>query len=157
MALPPPEPFKDGQLVPPEFAGLKIIFRAAGPLLLALAGTAPVIAAARAVRAAKPIDPYVAAGAAAGFLVLPVAFTVAWVRFREPARVVEELPRRGPEGGGRTSKGTESDGAATMSPTHKAKPSAPKAASRRRRHPHPHPPRRRGRKRVPPPRWRRSA
>ena len=87
VALPPPEPFKDGQLVPPEFAGLKIIFRAAGPLLLALAGTAPVIAAARAVRAAKPIDPYVAAGAAAGFLVLPIAFTVAWVRFREPARV----------------------------------------------------------------------
>ncbi len=86
VALPPPEPFKDGQLVPPEFAGLKIIFRAAGPLLLALAGTAPVIAAARAVRAAKPIDPYLAAGAAAGFLVLPVAFTVAWVRFREPAR-----------------------------------------------------------------------
>jgi hypothetical protein len=39
------------------------------------------------VRAAKPIDPYIAAGAAAGFLVLPIAFTVAWVRFREPARV----------------------------------------------------------------------
>jgi hypothetical protein len=79
-----PEPFKDGQLLPPEVAGMKLAFRTAWPLLVALAGTLPVVAARRAhVDGNSPIPPAIQAGIGA---LLVAAFTVAWLRFREPAK-----------------------------------------------------------------------
>jgi hypothetical protein len=79
-----PEPFKDGQLLPPEVAGMKLAFRTAWPLLVALAGTLPVVTARRAhVNGNSPIPPAVQAGIAA---LLVAALTVAWLRFREPAK-----------------------------------------------------------------------
>jgi len=86
VTLPPPEPFKDGQLLPPEVAGMKIMVRAAWPFVMALLGTAPVVSAVAAARAHPPADPLAFAGLAAVFCMLPPALTVAWVRFREPAR-----------------------------------------------------------------------
>jgi hypothetical protein len=78
-----PEPFKDGQLLPPEVAGMKIALRTAWPLIVALAGCLPVVAARRAhVDANSPIPAAAQAGVAA---LLVAGFTVAWVRFREPA------------------------------------------------------------------------
>jgi hypothetical protein len=86
VALAPPEPFKDGQLLPPEVAGMKIVVRAAWPLIVSMIGTAPVIAAAKAARAKPPAPPHALAATAAVFTLLPIAFTVAWLRFREPAK-----------------------------------------------------------------------
>jgi hypothetical protein len=80
-----PEPFKDGQLLPPEVAGMKIALRTAWPLIVALAGCLPVVAARRAhVNGNSPIPAAAQAGVAA---LLVAGFTVAWVRFREPAHV----------------------------------------------------------------------
>ncbi len=79
-----PEPFKDGQLLPPEVAGMKLALRTVWPLLVALAGTLPVVVARRAhVNGDSPIPAAVQAGIGA---LLVAAFTVAWLRFREPAR-----------------------------------------------------------------------
>jgi hypothetical protein len=79
-----PEPFKDGQLLPPEVAGMKLALRTVWPLLVALAGTLPVVAARRAlVNGNSPIPAAIQASVAA---LLVAAFTVAWLRFREPAR-----------------------------------------------------------------------
>ena len=86
VALAPPEPFKDGQLLPPEVAGVKIVVRAAWPLIVSLLGTAPVIAASKASKATPPAPPHALAATAAVFTLLPIAFTVAWLRFREPAK-----------------------------------------------------------------------
>ena len=42
-----PEPSKDGALLPPEVAGMKIFFRSAWPLILAVIGSLPVLVAHR--------------------------------------------------------------------------------------------------------------
>src|SRR5262249_60236998 len=61
-----PEPFKDGQLLPPEVAGMKLALRTVWPLLVALAGTLPVVAARRAhVNGNSPIPAAIQAGAGA--------------------------------------------------------------------------------------------
>jgi len=79
-----PEPFKDGQLLPPEVAGMKLAFRTAWPLIVALIGTLPIVTARRAFsNGNSPIPAAAQAGVAA---LLVAAFTVAWLRFREPAK-----------------------------------------------------------------------
>jgi hypothetical protein len=83
-AMGAPEPFKDGQLLPPEVAGMKLALRTAWPLIVALIGTLPVVAARRAhVNGSSPIPPAAQAGVAA---LLVAGLTVAWLRFREPAK-----------------------------------------------------------------------
>ena len=83
-AMGAPDPFKDGQLLPPEVAGMKLAFRTAWPLIVAIIGTLPVVAARRAnVNGSPPVP--VAAQAAVGAL-LVAGFIGAWLRYREPAR-----------------------------------------------------------------------
>jgi hypothetical protein len=83
-AMGAPEPFKDGQLMPPEFAGMKLAFRTAWPMIVAIIGTLPVVAARRAhTNGMSPIPAAAQAGVAA---LLVAAMTVAWLRFREPAK-----------------------------------------------------------------------
>jgi hypothetical protein len=83
-AMSAPDPFKDGQLLPPEVAGMKLAFRTAWPLIVALIGTLPVVAARRAfVNGNEPVP---AAAQAAVAALLVAGFTTAWLRFREPAR-----------------------------------------------------------------------
>jgi hypothetical protein len=83
-AMGAPEPFKDGQLLPPEVAGMKLAFRTAWPLIVALIGTLPVVAARRAfTNGGAPVQAAAQAGVAA---LLVAGMTVAWLRFREPAR-----------------------------------------------------------------------
>jgi hypothetical protein len=83
-AMSAPDPFKDGQLLPPEVAGMKLAFRTAWPLIVALIGTLPVVAARRA--HVNGVDPVPAAIQAAIGALLVAGFTTAWLRFREPAR-----------------------------------------------------------------------
>jgi hypothetical protein len=80
-----PEPFKDGQLLPPEMAGMKVAARTAWPLIVAVIGSLPVLAAQRADLDGN--DGLLAAAQAAIAAMIVVAGTVAWVRFREPAKV----------------------------------------------------------------------
>jgi len=83
-AMSAPDPFKDGQLLPPEVAGMKLAFRTAWPLIVAIIGTLPVVAARRAFTTGnEPVPAAVQAGIAA---LLVAGFTAAWLRFREPAR-----------------------------------------------------------------------
>ena len=44
--VPAPDPFKDGQLLPPEVAGMKLVFRTAWPVVVCIIGTLPVLGAA---------------------------------------------------------------------------------------------------------------
>jgi hypothetical protein len=83
-AMSAPDPFKDGQLLPPEVAGMKLAFRTAWPLIVAIIGTLPVVAARRA--HVNGSDPVPAAVQAAIGALLVAGFTAAWLRFREPAR-----------------------------------------------------------------------
>jgi hypothetical protein len=68
-------------LMPPEVAGMRVVARAVWPLLLATAGTLPVLAA----RAASSSGDQAATGAASAGLavVLGFAVVVAWVRRRD--------------------------------------------------------------------------
>jgi hypothetical protein len=79
-----PEPMQDGQLLPPEVAGMRIAFRTAWPLILSVIGTLPVVAAARA--ASNDGSPVASAAQAAFLPLLVIALTAAWIRFREPAK-----------------------------------------------------------------------
>ena len=65
-------------------AGMKLAFRTAWPLIVALIGTLPIVTSRRAfTNGNSPIPAAVQAGVGA---LLVAAFTVAWLRFREPAR-----------------------------------------------------------------------
>jgi hypothetical protein len=79
-----PEPSQDGQLLPPEVAGMKIAFRTAWPMIVALVGTLPVLLAR--VVANRDGQPIAAATQAVLLALFVIAMTVAWVRFREPAK-----------------------------------------------------------------------
>ena len=78
-----PQPAKDGQILPPEVAGMKIAFRTAFPVILSVLGVLPVLIGYRVYDSGDA--PIAAAATVAAFLSIPVALTVAWVRFREPA------------------------------------------------------------------------
>jgi len=79
-----PDPMKDGQLLPPEVAGMRVAMRAAWPLIVAVAGSLPVLAARASNNAGQ--SPYQGAVAAVCGVTLLVLMVVAWVRFRERAR-----------------------------------------------------------------------
>lgn len=83
-AMGAPDPFKDGQLLPPEVAGMKLAFRTAWPLIVAIIGTLPVVAARRANTTGNPPLPVAAQAGIAALLV--ACFIGAWLKFREPAR-----------------------------------------------------------------------
>jgi hypothetical protein len=72
------------QLLPPEVAGMRLMLRTVWPIVVCAVGTLPVLTARAA--ANKGVSP--AAGAAQGGIAaaLVIAGTVAWVRYREPAR-----------------------------------------------------------------------
>ncbi len=72
------------EILPPEVAGMRVVVRAVWPLVVAVVGTLPVLAA----RAALDADASeVAAALQAGMgVALVVALVVAWVRYREPAK-----------------------------------------------------------------------
>jgi hypothetical protein len=78
-----PQPAKDGQILPPEVAGMKIAFRTAFPVILSVLGVLPVLIGYRVADSGDA--PVAAAAIVAAFLSVPVVLTVAWVRFREPA------------------------------------------------------------------------
>jgi hypothetical protein len=83
-AMGAPDPYKDGQLLPPEVAGMKLALRTAWPLIVALIGVLPVLAAQRAaINGHAPVPVAVQAGIGA---LLVAGMTAAWLRFREPAR-----------------------------------------------------------------------
>ena len=68
-------------MLPPEFAGMKNVIRAAWPPAIALLGAVPIIAAYAAVNAGNP--PWAAELAAALGAVLVSVLVAVWVRFRE--------------------------------------------------------------------------
>ncbi len=80
MGAPAPAP-EGNQLLPPEVAGMKIVLRAAWPVLLTLIGLAPIIVA----RVANnhDADPVAAAAAVGAIGVIAGGGTVVWVRYRE--------------------------------------------------------------------------
>jgi hypothetical protein len=72
------------EILPPEVAGMRVVVRAVWPLVIAVAGTAPVLTA----RAAEDNGLSAVAGALQGAMaaMLAVSLVVAWVRYREPAK-----------------------------------------------------------------------
>ena len=81
---PEPSASDTNQMLPPEVAGLRLMFRTAWPIVVCCLGTLPVIGARTA--ASRELSP--AAGAAQGAMgvLVIVVLTVLWLRFREPAR-----------------------------------------------------------------------
>lgn len=79
MGAPEP-PSELGQLIPPEAAGMKIAIRTAWPLVMATAGSLPVVMASKALTDGK--DAYAAATNTMSFVFMAIALTVAWVRYR---------------------------------------------------------------------------
>jgi hypothetical protein len=69
-------------LVPPEVAGMRVVARSAWPLVLAIAGTLPVLAA-RAAADGGDGSPYAAAGNAAVAAVVVFGLVAWWVRKRD--------------------------------------------------------------------------
>ena len=100
-----PEPTKEGVMLPPEVAGMKIFFRSAWPVIIAVLGSVPVVVAHRveeAVADGKPGSPLGAASTAALFAVVLAAFVVAYVRYRDRAKqwfaaTMEESARQSKE------------------------------------------------------------
>lgn len=81
MGAPAPS---DGQLLPPEVAGMKIVARTAWPLVVSVLGTLPVLVASRAEDAGS--EPLAVAVQAAMAGILVAALTGAWLRYRDQAR-----------------------------------------------------------------------
>ena len=78
-------PSDTNQLLPPEVAGMRLMFRTVWPIVVCCLGTLPVLTA----RSAAGRDLSPAAGAvqgAMGVLIL-IGLTAAWLRFREPAKL----------------------------------------------------------------------
>jgi hypothetical protein len=71
----------DGLVMPPEVAGMKIAIRTAWPLVVAVLGTVPVLAAA----SASDRTPVSAAVSAVFLPLLLVFLTAGWLRFRDDA------------------------------------------------------------------------
>ncbi len=81
-----PEPTSDSnQMLPPEMAGMRLMIRTVFPVVVCCVGCLPVLAARLSVTNGGP--PAAGALQAAMGVVLVVGLTVAWVRFREPARI----------------------------------------------------------------------
>jgi hypothetical protein len=81
----PAATFGSSGLFPPEAMGAVLVGRTAGPPAIAIIGTTPVIAARVSFhRGGSPISGAVAITI---FVMVLVGFVVAWVRYREPARV----------------------------------------------------------------------
>jgi hypothetical protein len=72
------------EILPPEVAGLRVVVRAIWPLVVAVAGTLPVVAARAALDAEA--NEVAAALQAAMAVALLSALVVAWVRYRERAK-----------------------------------------------------------------------
>jgi hypothetical protein len=73
------------QMLPPEVAGMRLMFRTAWPVVVCCLGTLPVLGARSA--DSRGLSPLAGAVQGAMAVVLLVGLTAAWVRFREPAKV----------------------------------------------------------------------
>lgn len=82
VAMQLPDTTKDGAVLPPEFAGMKIAIRTGMPLLVALVGTLPAIAL---VKVSDDTRTAAATNASAAVLFV-VAAVAAWLRFGAEAR-----------------------------------------------------------------------
>ncbi len=82
-----PEPSKDGQLLPPEVAGMKIFLRTAWPVIVAVIGSVPVLVAHRVQqqmdKTGEPGSPLGAAATAAILALVVAVLIAAYVRYRE--------------------------------------------------------------------------
>ncbi|HEX9259709.1 MAG TPA: hypothetical protein VF855_09250 [Acidimicrobiales bacterium] len=83
-AMGSPEPVKNGQLMPPEVAGMGVMMRAAWPLVIAVAGSLPVLAARASDRSGD--GPFAGAITAVCGVALLLLGVVAWVRFGARAK-----------------------------------------------------------------------
>jgi hypothetical protein len=72
------------QMLPPEMAGMRLMFRTVWPVVVCCLGTLPVIGARSA--ASRDLSPAAGAAQAAMGVFVVVVLTVLWLRFREPAR-----------------------------------------------------------------------
>jgi hypothetical protein len=124
-----PEPAKDGSLMPPEFAGMKLVARTAWPLVLAVIGTLPVLAAQRA--ALDNQDPRGPTAQVATFVLIVAGLSGAWVRFRDE---IHAWWRRTLEEGQKAQKdrlaGRRPATTAAKSTGSRTPPAAPKASGR---------------------------
>jgi hypothetical protein len=82
---PEPGPSDTNQMLPPEVAGMRIMFRTVWPVVVCILGTLPVLGA----RSAESRGLSPLAGAIQGSMAVAVVvgLTAAWLRFREPAKV----------------------------------------------------------------------
>jgi hypothetical protein len=80
-----PGPSDTNQMLPPEVAGMRIMFRTVWPVVVCILGTVPVLGA----RSAESRRLAPLAGAIQGSMAVAVVvgLTAAWLRFREPAKV----------------------------------------------------------------------
>jgi hypothetical protein len=81
---PEPSASDTNQMLPPEVAGMRLMFRTVLPVVVCCLGTLPVIGARSA--ASRDLSPAAGAAQAAMLAFLVIALTVLWLRFREPAR-----------------------------------------------------------------------
>jgi hypothetical protein len=77
-------PSDTNQMLPPEVAGMRLMFRTVWPVIVCCLGTLPVIGARSA--ASRDLSPAAGAAQAAMAVFVVVVLTVLWLRFREPAR-----------------------------------------------------------------------
>jgi hypothetical protein len=75
----------DAQVLMPEMAGARVVMRSAFPPALAVLGCTPIAAAREWL--ADGLSPAAGAASVAVFLIIPIGLVVAYVRFREPAKV----------------------------------------------------------------------
>jgi hypothetical protein len=82
---PEPGPSDTNQMLPPEVAGMRIMFRTVWPVVVCILGTVPVLGARSAEsRGLSPLAGAIQGGMAVAVV---VGLTAAWLRFREPAKV----------------------------------------------------------------------
>ena len=81
---PEPSASDTNQMLPPEVAGMRLMFRTVWPVVVCCLGTLPVIGARSA--ASRDLSPAAGAAQAAMLAFLVIVLTVLWLRFREPAR-----------------------------------------------------------------------
>jgi hypothetical protein len=81
---PGPSALDTNQMLPPEVAGMRIMFRAVWPVAVCILGTLPVLGARSA--ASRGLAPIAGAVQGSMFVAVVVGLTAAWLRFREPAK-----------------------------------------------------------------------
>lgn len=81
---PEPSASDTNQMLPPEVAGMRIMFRTVWPVVVCILGTLPVLGARSA--ASRGLAPIAGAIQGTMAVAIVVGLTAAWLRYREPAR-----------------------------------------------------------------------